>query len=42
MLILRQVIGEQRGLKKAPASSNVLLKKQLEDTQKSLDSILKK
>ena len=42
MLILRQVIGYQQGLKKAPASSNVLLKKQLADTQKSLDSILNK
>ena len=40
MLILRQVIGYQQGVKKAPASS--LLKKQLEDTQKDLNSILNK
>ena len=40
MLILRQVIGEQRGRKAVSASP--LLKKQLEDTQKELDSILNK
>ena len=40
MLILRQVIGEQRGRKAVSASP--LLKQQLEDTQKDLDSILKK
>ena len=40
MLILRQVIGEQRGRKAVSASP--LLKKQLEDTQKDLNSILNK
>ena len=41
-LILRQVIGEQRGRKLASTSTNPLLKKQLEDTQKDLNSILTK
>ena len=39
-LILRQIIGYQQGLKKAPASP--LLKKQLEDTQRDLNLILNK
>jgi hypothetical protein len=42
MLILRQVIGEQRGRKAVSTTANPLLKKQLEDTQKDLDSILNK
>jgi hypothetical protein len=41
-LILRQVIGYQQGLKKASTTTNPLLKKQLEDTQKELNSILNK
>jgi hypothetical protein len=40
-LILRQIIGYQQGLKKAP-TANPLLKKQLEDTQRDLNSILTK
>ena len=42
MLILRQVIGEQRGRKAVSATVSPLLKKQLEDTQKDLNSILNK
>ena len=41
-LILRQVIGYQQGLRKASTATNPLLKKQLEDTQKDLNSILTK
>jgi hypothetical protein len=41
-LILRQVIGYQQGRKTASTSTNPLLKKQLEDTQKDLNSILNK
>jgi hypothetical protein len=41
-LILRQIIGYQQGRKAVSATANPLLKKQLEDTQKDLNSILNK
>ena len=39
-LILRQIIGYQQGRRAVSTTANPLLKKQLEDTQKDLNSIL--
>jgi chromosome segregation ATPase len=41
-LILRQLIGEQRGRRMVPTSADPHLKNQLANTQKNLNSILKK
>ena len=41
-LILRQVIGYQQGRKAVSTTTSPLLKKQLQDTQKELNSILNK
>ena len=41
-LILRQIIGYQQGKRASTTTASPLLKKQLEDTQRDLNSILNK